>query len=62
MVLEASTNPDGDNIFYLFDWGDDTNSGWIGPYKSGEIELIETTSNYLLESVKGWEYKIIIYE
>ena len=35
-----STNtidPDGDNIYYLFDWGDDTFSDWIGPYNSGEI-------------------------
>ena len=35
-----STNtidPDGDNIYYLFDWGDDTFSDWIGPYASGEI-------------------------
>ncbi len=21
----------------MFDWGDDTDSGWIGPYDSGEI-------------------------
>ena len=24
-------------LFYLFDWGDGTNSGWIGPYNSGVI-------------------------
>jgi hypothetical protein len=27
---------DGDYLFFLFDWGDDNNSGWIGPYNSGE--------------------------
>lgn len=27
---------EGDNIFYLFDWGDGSNSGWIGPFESGE--------------------------
>jgi hypothetical protein len=30
-----STDPDGDKIFYKFDWGDDSDSGWIGPYDSG---------------------------
>ena len=29
-------DPDGDNVYYLFDWGDGTNSGWLGPYRSGE--------------------------
>ena len=31
----SSTDPDGDKVYYLFDWGDDTFSGWIGPYNSG---------------------------
>ena len=25
-----------DKLFYVFDWGDGTDSGWIGPYDSGE--------------------------
>jgi hypothetical protein len=29
-------DPNGDQIFFLFDWGDGTNSEWIGPYESGE--------------------------
>ena len=28
---------DGDLVYYLFDWDDGTDSGWIGPYNSGEI-------------------------
>jgi len=31
-----TTDPNGHQIFYLFDWGDDSNSGWIGPFDSGE--------------------------
>ena len=31
----TTTDPDGDNIYYWFDWGDNTNSGWVGPYPSG---------------------------
>lgn len=27
---------DGDRVFYNFSWGDDTFSGWIGPFDSGE--------------------------
>jgi len=27
-------DPDDDRLFYWFDWGDGTNSGWIGPYPS----------------------------
>jgi hypothetical protein len=32
----STTDPDGDDVYYLFDWGDGTDSGWIGPYKSGD--------------------------
>jgi len=28
---------DKDSVYYLFDWGDNTDNGWIGPYESGEI-------------------------
>jgi len=31
-----STNPTGGELYYWFDWGDGTNSGWIGPFSSGE--------------------------
>jgi len=33
----STTDSNGDNIFYFFDWDDGTNSGWIGPYASGEL-------------------------
>ncbi len=32
----TATDPDGDQIYYLFNWGDGTDSGWIGPHDSGE--------------------------
>ena len=31
-----TTEPDGDKIFYKFNWGDNTTSVWLGPYNSGE--------------------------
>jgi PKD repeat protein len=30
-----TTDPNNDNVYYWFDWGDNTNSGWIGPFNSG---------------------------
>jgi len=31
----VNTDPDGDRISYLFDWGDGSDSGWRGSYTSG---------------------------
>ena len=31
----STTDPDGDQIYYMFYWGDGSNSGWLGPYDSG---------------------------
>ena len=31
----SSTDPNGDQIYYLFDWDDGT-SDWVGPYTSGQ--------------------------
>ena len=36
----VSTDIEGDQIFYWVDWGDDTNSGWIGPYDSDEEVIV----------------------
>jgi len=31
-----TTDPNGDEINYFIEWGDGTDSGWIGPFFSGE--------------------------
>ena len=31
----STTDPDDDQIFYMWDWGDETFSDWLGPYDSG---------------------------
>lgn len=36
LICVVTTDPDGDDIYYLIDWDDGTSSGWIGPYHSGE--------------------------
>jgi hypothetical protein len=32
----SATDPENEQIYYLFDWGDGSNSGWLGPYSSGQ--------------------------
>jgi hypothetical protein len=40
-----ATDYDNDMISYFVDWGDDSNSGWQGPYSSGtSIELSHSWS------------------
>ena len=48
----STTDADMDKLYYLFDWGDDTYSEWLGPYNSGEE--VEATHSW---SAKG-EYEI----
>lgn len=31
----VTTDPDGDDLYYRFDWGDGHDSGWLGPFTSG---------------------------
>jgi len=31
----TSTEPDGNDVFYYVDWGDDASTWWFGPYASG---------------------------
>jgi hypothetical protein len=34
--LSTTTDSEGEQIYYLFDWGDGNFSEWVGPYASGE--------------------------
>ena len=49
-----STDPEGYQIFYLFDWGDGTDSGWLGPYDSGQ----ETTASHAWSEVGNYSIKV----
>ena len=33
----STIEPDEDQLYYLFEWGDGNESEWLGPYDSGEI-------------------------
>jgi hypothetical protein len=37
----VTTEPDGENVYYYFEWGDGTNSGWLGPFNSGQQASVQ---------------------
>ena len=39
----VTTDPDGDDVYYYVDWGDGTNSGWVGPFPSGMMVTLNHT-------------------
>jgi len=36
------TDPDGDQLYYIFSWGDGTDTGWLGPVSPGEVTKTHT--------------------
>jgi hypothetical protein len=51
----SSTDPNGDNVYYYVDWGDSTNSGWLGPYASG----LEKTASHMWSQQGTYTIKIM---
>ena len=49
-----STDPEGHDLYYYVKWGDDTNSGWIGEYESGESVTLkhiwQTQGTFIIQS------------
>ncbi|UCF49952.1 MAG: hypothetical protein JSU91_00285 [Thermoplasmatales archaeon] len=39
----VSSDPNWDDIYYYIDWGDNSTSGWVGPYSNGEEVTINHT-------------------
>lgn len=39
----STTDPENDQIYYMFDWGDSTTSGWVGPFDSGATASTKKT-------------------
>jgi hypothetical protein len=35
--VTTTFDPDGDDLYYWFEWGNGNNSGWVGPFESNEI-------------------------
>jgi len=61
----VTSDPEGDDIYYLFDWGDGTDSGWIGPYSSSkecEIEHIWRSDGSYEVRVKAQDFHGVVSE
>ena len=58
----STTDPDDDDVFYLFDWDDGTDSGWLGPYNSGDTVTASHTwteqGNYQIKVKAKDEYDV----
>jgi hypothetical protein len=50
----SSTDPNGDQIYYLFNWGDGTSSAWLGPYISG----IPITGTHAWTTIGTYDVKV----
>jgi hypothetical protein len=50
----SSIDPDGDDLYYRFDWGNNITSSWLGPYQSNE--LIQTS--YIWETPGAYQVKV----
>ena len=49
-----TTDPEGEDVYLYIDWGDGTNSDWIGPYSSDEeVNLEHTWSTTKIYTIKA---------
>ena len=50
----STIDADGDNVSYFFSWGDGTDSGWIGPFDSGD----EVTATHTWSQKGTYDVKV----
>jgi len=50
----STTDPEGENIYYYWDWGDGSNSKWLGPYQSGQ----EVTESHKWDSQGDFQIRV----
>jgi hypothetical protein len=43
IYTSKTSDVDGDQVYYLWDWSDGNNSGWLGPYDSGATVTVNHT-------------------
>ncbi|UCB59293.1 MAG: PKD domain-containing protein, partial [Thermoplasmatales archaeon] len=49
-----TVDPDDDQLYYMWDWGDGTLSDWIGPYSSGA----ECSESHIWNNRGGFNIKV----
>jgi C1A family cysteine protease len=52
--MTTTTDPDDDQVYYMWDWGDGTLSEWLGPFDSGA----EATASYAWTEKGNFEVKV----
>ena len=50
----TTTDPENDQIYYMFDWGDGTDSGWLGPVNSG----VSMSATHSWSEIGDYEVKV----
>jgi len=50
----TTTDPDGDQVYYQWSWGDNTTSDWLGPFTSGET----ASASHRWESQGSYQIKV----
>ena len=50
----STTDPDEDQVYYKFDWGEGTESNWLGPFNSGET--IQASNKW--DEIGDYEIKV----
>lgn len=41
IISSLTVDPESDYIYYMFEWGDETNTTWLGPHPSGTVESVK---------------------
>jgi len=57
----VTTDPDNNDVYYYVDWGDETNSSWVGPYSSGQEVKLNHTWSIGKKYIIGVKAKDIFY-
>jgi hypothetical protein len=52
--ITGTADPDGDQVYYMWDWGDGTLPVWIGPFESNEM----ISTNHTWESMSLLQIKV----
>ena len=50
----TTTDPEGDQIYYMWDWGDGTNTTWLGPYDSGA----DASASHIWTEAETYQLKV----
>ncbi len=51
----VTTDPDGDDLYYRFDWGNGHDSGWLGPFNSGD----SVNESYAWDAPGSYEITVV---